>query len=81
MSDDFHEIWWIASDAPEEWGGLRIAHFRKTVSGDLIVVIQGEVDPRRRGVRVWADIERREGWFKIVQIVAPSVEQIAAALR
>jgi len=42
MSANFHEVWWIASPRDEPWAGLRIAHFRKTVSGRLVVMIHGE---------------------------------------
>lgn len=77
---DFHEIWWIYSEGPEEWTGLRIAHFSKTVQGVLIVVIIGEVDRWRLGPRIWDDIHEREGWHKVLQITPPSREQIRAAL-
>lgn len=76
----FHEIWWIYSEGPEEWTGLRIAHFSKTAQGTLIVVITGEADRRRLGPRVWDDIREREGWHKVMQITPPSREQIRAAL-
>lgn len=78
---NFHEIWWIYSDGDKEWNGLRLAHFRKTVQGDVIVYIQGEVDRRRLGPRVWDDIKGREGWQKIMQVPIPTADQIRAALR
>lgn len=77
----FHEIWWIYSEGPEEWTGLRIAHFSKSVQGVLMVVITGEVDRRRIGLRIWDDIKDREGWYKVAQITPPSREDIRNALR
>jgi hypothetical protein len=74
--EDFHEIWWIASDTRAE---LRIAHFRKTVDGTLVVVISNETDPKRIGMRVWVDIAPREGWFKVLRIEIPNMEQVAVA--
>lgn len=73
------EIWWIASDSPEEWGGLRIAYFFNAIGGEVLVVLSGEIDRRRVGVRVWTDIEAREGWFKVAQITTPTPAQIDAA--
>jgi hypothetical protein len=82
---EFHEIWWIFSQGEHEWCGLRIAHFRKASSSnggtDDIVVIQGEVDPRRVGVRIWDDIKDREGWRKVKQIAIPDADEIAAAIK
>lgn len=77
--EDFHEIWWIFSASKEEWGGLRIAHFRKTVNGVMIVIINGEVDKRRVGLRIWDDIKDREGWKKIIQIIPPTSNEILKA--
>ena len=78
MSANFHEVWWIASPRDEPWAGLRIAHFRKTVSGRLVVMILGECDPRRIGLRIWSDVAVREGWSKVAQIAMPTSEQFAA---
>lgn len=80
MIDGFHEIWWIAAPGGEEWAGLRIAHFRKAVGGELLVVITGETDPRRVGLRLWADLVVDEGWRKVAQIVPPDPAQVVAAL-
>lgn len=79
---DFHEVWWIYSPINgKEWAGLRIAHFRKTVNGELVVVITGEIDQRRTGLRVWDDIREREEWFKVRQIPIPTmIEMLAAAI-
>lgn len=77
---DFHEVWWIYSPVNgREWAGLRIAHFRKTVSGELVVVIQGEIDQRRFGMRVWQDIQQSECWYKVKQIPIPSLVEIMAS--
>lgn len=76
---DFHEIWWIYSPAKDEWGGLRIAHFRKTLNGYEVVIIQGEIDQRRLGVRIWDDIKDRERWVKVEQIKVPTKAAILAA--
>lgn len=77
---EFHEIWWIFSDRSEEWGGLRIAHFRKASRGELLVIMTGEVDQSRLGVRIWDDVAPREGWHKVAQIIPPTAEQIREAL-
>jgi hypothetical protein len=77
---DFHEVWWIYSPMiAKEWGGLRIAHFRKTAQGFLIVNITGEIDQRRVGPRVWIDIQRTELWYKVKQIPVPTIFEIGAA--
>lgn len=76
---DFHEVWWIYSPINgKEWAGLRIAHFRKTTNGWLIVVIDSEIDPRRMGVRIWEDIQRTELWYKVKQIAIPTMAEIMA---
>jgi hypothetical protein len=78
--DDFHEIWWIYSDVVDaEWAGLRMAHFRK-VDGQTVVIIQGEMDHRRIGVRFWHDVAKRERWRKVEQIPIPTAERIRDAL-
>jgi hypothetical protein len=79
---DFHEVWWIYSPINgKEWAGLRIAHFRKTVNGVLVCVIQGEIDHTRFGVRVWEDIQQSELWYKVKQVPIPTfIEVMAAAL-
>lgn len=76
--ETFHEIWWIFSRGREPWAGLRIAHFRKTVQGDLFFIIEGE-PPDRVGLRIWNDVAAREGWFKVQQIVIPTWKKIKAA--
>lgn len=78
LIEGFHQVWWIFSDADEEWAGLRLAHFRK-VDETLVVVISGEVDRDRVGVRIWEDIAPRERWRKIVEVPIPTREQIEAA--
>ncbi|MGY3278097.1 hypothetical protein [Bradyrhizobium sp. S3.7.6] len=78
---DFHEVWWIYSPVKgKEWAGLRIAHFRKTVNGEIVIVIQGEIDQRRFGMRVWEDIVESEQWYKVKQIPIPSLTEIMAAV-
>jgi len=79
-NDDFHEVWWIYAPERHTWGGLRVAHFRKTIDGALIVGILGESDPRRIGLRIWADIAPREGWVMVKQIMLPSRGEVDAAL-
>lgn len=80
------EFFWIYSvgrgpDGPgAPWGGLRVGAFQKTHDGTEIVVIQGEVDQRRIGVRIWDDVAEREGWVKVAPIPIPTAEQIKAAL-
>jgi hypothetical protein len=77
--EDFHEVWWIFSHNPE-FGGLRLAHFRKTNDGTLIVVITGELDSARVGLRIWNDIKVREGWAKIKRIPVPSAAEVTNAM-
>lgn len=77
---EFHEVWWIYAPERHPWGGARIAHFRKTANGTTIVVITGETDARRVGVRVWDDISPREGWVKVKQSELPSRAEIDAAI-
>src|SRR5258708_7478454 len=82
----YHEVWWI--HAPEQaylperrdWGGLRIAHFRKIMNGEIIFIIQGETDQRRIGIRIWADVAPVEGWVKVKQISIPTLAEINAAM-
>jgi hypothetical protein len=77
---DFYEVWWIYSPINgKEWAGLRIAHFRKSVDGSLVVVITGEIDQRRVGMRVWEDIQQSELWYKVKQIPIPNLVEIMAA--
>jgi hypothetical protein len=78
--EEFHEVWWIFAQQRHPWGGLRLAHFRKTIDGALVVVITGEIDSRRQGVRVWADVEEREGWVRIAQIAIPDARTIAGCV-
>ncbi len=40
----FHEVWWIYAAEANQWGGLRIAHFKKTDKGELIFFITAETD-------------------------------------
>lgn len=76
---DFHEVWWIYAPERHEWGGARIAHFRKTVDGTTIVMIQGEMQ-HRIGPRVWDDVAPREGWVKVKQIPIPTKAEVDAAI-
>lgn len=77
---EFHEVWWIYSPMNgREWAGLRVGHFRKTVSGDLIVYIAGEIDQRRIGMRIWSSIQQTELWYRVKQIPIPSLIEIMAA--
>jgi hypothetical protein len=73
--ENFHEVWWIWADPKHDYGGLRIAHFRKTNNGALIVMICDEPD-ERRGVRVWGDVAAREGWRFIEPIPIPAVPYV-----
>lgn len=77
---DFHEVWWVYAPEHHEWGGLRIARFRRTIDGTSFVVITGEIDQRRIGARIWDDIAPREGWVKVKQIEFPSGTEIERAL-
>lgn len=75
------ESWWIYAPERHPWGGLKIAHFSKPMNSDnIIVIIMGETDPRRIGVRYWNDIEEREGWVKVKQATLPTRAEIDAAL-
>jgi hypothetical protein len=76
--NDFHEVWWIWSDQSHDYGGLRVAHFHKTMNGTLIFMISDE-PLERRGIRIWDDISAREGWTRIAQIAVPTPEMIIAA--
>jgi hypothetical protein len=74
------EFWWIYSPVKDkEWGGLRIAHFRKTTAGDDIVFITGEIDQRRVGARDWKYVQEVEGWYKVKQIPTPTPTEIDLA--
>jgi len=75
------EIWWIYSPVNGvTWAGLRIAHFELTSNSDTeLVVISGESDPRRIGMRVWEDVQRNEHWYKVEQITVPSLATVVAA--
>jgi hypothetical protein len=77
---DFHEIWWIYAPERHPWGGLRLAHFRKTIDGTVIVIITGETDTRRIGPRVWEDVAPREGWVKVKPIELPTRVEVEAAI-
>lgn len=79
-NEDFQEVWWIFSHSEEEWGGLRIAHFRKTIDGTTIVIIAGEIDRRRVGPRIWDEVAPREGWVKVKQIMLPTKADVDAAV-
>lgn len=76
---DFHEVWWIYAQERHPWGGARIAHFRKTADGTLIMFIPGETRDRT-GPRVWEDATAREGWVKVRQIPFPTTAEIEAAV-
>lgn len=78
--EDFHEVWWIYSPERHAWGGLHLAHFRKSIQGNLLVLILGEVDHRRVGLRVWDDITEREGWVQVKQIKIPTNDEITMAI-
>jgi hypothetical protein len=73
------EVWWIHS----ETYGLRIAWFLRLhqVVGDPMdgVMIMGE-PPERTGIRIWADIVRREGWRKVRRIPIPGEPDDAVEL-
>lgn len=75
------EVWWIFSRGENEWNGLRVAFFRKVPPDEMeIVVIIGELDPRRVGPRVWADMSPREGWVKVRKIDLPTGWEIVSAI-
>lgn len=77
---DFHEVWWIYSpNIRQEWAGLRVAHFRKSTNGELLVIINGEIDQRRIGMRIWTDIQETELWYRVKQIPIPTLIDIMAA--
>lgn len=80
IDDAFHEIWWIYAQEKHSWGGLRLAHFRKTVDGTIVVTISNETDKRRIGLRIWDDVERNEAWVKVKQIHFPTRAEIEAAV-
>jgi hypothetical protein len=78
--DEFHEVWWIYSPVNnKEWGGLHIAHFRKTTNGVIFVVIQGEIDSKRVGPRDWPMLQEVEHWYKVKQIPIPTLMEIMAS--
>lgn len=79
LNADFHEVWWIYAAERHPWGGIRLANFRKTMDGTLIVIISNE--PRdRTGPRVWDEIVPREGWVKVKQIPFPTFVEVNAAV-
>jgi len=80
VPNEFHQIWWIFSESKQSWGGLRIAHFRKTTDGTLIFFIAAE-PPDRMGPRLWEEISNREGWVQVKQIMLPSVEEVKIAIK
>lgn len=78
--DALHEVWWIYSPVNgKEWAGLRIAHFHGMNNGGLFVVITGETDPRRIGLRDWTHIQRTELWYRVKQIPIPTLIEIMGA--
>ena len=78
-NEDFHEVWWIYAPERHPWGGVRIATFRKTADGTLIVLISNEpLD--RVGPRIWDDVGPREGWVKVKQIALPTRGEVDAAV-
>lgn len=77
MLENFHEVWWIFSDAEEHWAGLRIAHFRK-IDGIEFVLIQGEL-PERIGLRHWQGIRGPERWHKVARIPIPTAAEIVVS--
>jgi len=77
--EDFHEVWWISAPERHQWGGVRIAHFRKTINGTVIFFITNEpLD--RVGPRDWETISAGEGWVKVKQIQMPTRAEIDAAI-
>lgn len=78
--DDHREVWWIYAPERHPWGGLKIAHFHKSINGEWWVFISGETDTRRIGVRSWNDISQREGWVKVQPIPMPSKLEIDYAI-
>ena len=79
---DYREVWFIFSPREESWANLRIATFTRPMnvpSLDL-VVIHNEIGSRV-GVRVWPDIVKSEGWFKVRQIEVPTADDVRAAYR
>lgn len=79
-NSDFREVWWIYSPINnKEWGGLRLAIFRKSVEGVLLCVIQGEIDKNRVGVRDWDTLQATEHWYKVEQVQIPDMIKIMAA--
>lgn len=79
MTDDVMpagEVWWIYSDRPEPWAGLRMAHFSKAMpdSTDVFFIL-GDIR-YRTGIRIWSEVAPREGWHKIRQITVPTPGEI-----
>lgn len=79
MTDrNFHEVWWIYAPKHHPWGGLRLAHFRKT-DDILTVLIVDEADRRPFGEHVWDDIALAEGWIKVARVPIPGSEAVRCA--
>jgi hypothetical protein len=76
--EEFHEVWWIFSKN-EDYGGLRVAHFRKSVHGVMLIIISNE-QRNRMGARIWDDIRDREGWVRVKQIEVPTKVDVTAAI-
>lgn len=81
--EEFHEVWWVYSPINgKSWAGLRLATFRKSVDGALVVIFHNEIAPDRIGIRIWDDVQNTELWYKVVQVPVPTlVEIMAAALK
>lgn len=81
------EVWWVYSQRPEAWAGLRIAHFgvvslddrKMNAIGVTPFFILGEV-PHRGGIRVWENASKREGWVKVRRIDVPTKAACLAAM-
>ena len=85
MSDsediEHREVWFIYSPLNKPWANLRIATFTKTFNVPHIelVVIHNETQSDRPGVRVWLDIVKSEGWFKVRRIEVPTTADVMEA--
>jgi hypothetical protein len=77
-NEDLQEFWWIFSPSEEEWGGLRLAAFRKASTGPIFFLIANEL-PQRTGLRDWESVSEREGWRKVMRVPMPTQEDIASA--
>ena len=80
---EHREVWFIYSPSNKPWGNLRIATFTKAINAphlELVVIHNDYGD--RMGVRVWDDIVKSEGWFKVRQIPVPTaIDVIEASMK